>query len=594
MNAIAGGAGGQTKPSKRSQGKMSRRIITTTNYELLWFNWNLCIFIFIIHFQITVCDGFCSMSFRTRFFFFFFQPKLFIWPDDKKVKIEKKREIATTLLTKNCGPFQNVFCVSETYLPTTSLYLASSCYHSTLLFYYTNQAQSSSYHPSPNHKVMRARGGSRDNDTSEEELYSDGWVNYTPYKHKTSSVQDDTEGVMDEELHKKHATNGKALPGRPRRRRRAVSETKNGNRGKPSSQSFCYQFYAKWIQGCLQNSALSSNLLLAVLLWYCLGVVSITSSKILLTPAKVHFKHPRYYHHVGGVPPLYLTLQQLFLGSCFLRTLLSIRFLNSPGVQPWSFLRSNAVEASKHPHHYGSLTERSRTSSLRSPRQSSSSSSSLSTILPRWLLEIKDILHEQHARYLFLSAACFAFGFLATNWGFNGTSAAFVETIKAAEPITSAALAVLWKLETLTQLEVSSLASIVAGVVLSTVGNVHAPSTHSASSSSSSWMTSLTASITSCTIVMISNLCFSFRGLFQKLFRVTHPASRVDDVNLQFRMQQIGVCLLALPVLQWDVSGMVYHCYKLITTSPHHVSMGVMIRYVTLALMNGIAFTSYK
>ena len=45
---------------------------------------------------------------------------------------------------------------------------------------------------------------------------------------------------------------------------------------------------------------------------------------------------------------------------------------------------------------------------------------------------------------------------------------------------------------------------------------------------------------------MVANLCFSFRGLHQKLLRGTHQGTKeeMDDVNLQYRMQQIG---------EWDL-----------------------------------------
>jgi drug/metabolite transporter (DMT)-like permease len=70
-----------------------------------------------------------------------------------------------------------------------------------------------------------------------------------------------------------------------------------------------------------------------------------------------------------------------------------------------------------------------------------------------------------------LTALYFTFGFLATNYSFERSSASFVETVKAAEPITSAAVAVGWGIETLGSREVASLLAIVSGVLLSTWGN---------------------------------------------------------------------------------------------------------------------------
>jgi hypothetical protein len=48
---------------------------------------------------------------------------------------------------------------------------------------------------------------------------------------------------------------------------------------------------------------------------------------------------------------------------------------------------------------------------------------------------------------------------------------------------------------------------------------------------------------------MASNVCFSFRGLYQKLFRLTPygTTSQIDDITLQYKMQLIGATLLVLP-----------------------------------------------
>lgn len=102
-------------------------------------------------------------------------------------------------------------------------------------------------------------------------------------------------------------------------------------------------------------------------------------------------------------------------------------------------------------------------------------------------------------------------------------------------------------------------------------------------------------SIKSCLVVMASNLCFSFRGLHQKLFRASSQgnASQVDDLNLQFRMQQIGVYALIVPVLILNAPGMIRSVWDLSTTVGL-IKSGILLRYLSLALINGTAFTSYK
>jgi hypothetical protein len=118
-------------------------------------------------------------------------------------------------------------------------------------------------------------------------------------------------------------------------------------------------------------------------------------------------------------------------------------------------------------------------------------------------------------------------------------------------------------------------------VVLSTLGNVQR---------GGGGATSLRESVKSCLVVILSNLCFSFRGLHQKLFRATTQGnkSNFDDLNLQYRMQQIGVGLLILPVLLWDTRSLL----SLIFSSGRSPADG--LRLLGLSVVNGFAFTSYK
>ena len=106
---------------------------------------------------------------------------------------------------------------------------------------------------------------------------------------------------------------------------------------------------------------------------------------------------------------------------------------------------------------------------------------------------------------------------------------------------------------------------------------------------------SFAESFQTCLLVMTANLCFSFRGLHQKLFRASSQgnASEVDDLNLQYRMQQIGVYTLLFPVMLWNAPGIMSSVWDLYQTVGL-IQSGVLLRYVILALVNGLAFTSYK
>ena len=212
-------------------------------------------------------------------------------------------------------------------------------------------------------------------------------------------------------------------------------------------------------------------------------------------------------------------------------------------------------------------------------------------VLTLVLLQLKrTTISDLISSNLVLAGVCFAMGFLATNSGFLASSAAFVETVKAAEPITSAMVAVMWRIETLSGQEALSLGSIVTGVLISTLAH----STTKAAGSGSVGA-SLLQSLQSCIVVMTANLCFSFRGLYQKLFRATPEGSAqvIDDLNLQMRMQQIGVMLLVVPVIVLDLPEISSSVLTL-SIEVGLIRSGVFFRYLGLALINGIAFTSYK
>ncbi len=315
-----------------------------------------------------------------------------------------------------------------------------------------------------------------------------------------------------------------------------------------------------------------------VILWYCLGIISIATSKILLSTHRV--------------PPLLLTLQQLLIGMILLRTLLYYMQTNNTanggkdldvddytlhpkGLQPVP-LQINTNTAMKSDCEVGRYKRKSSNEETIIATQNRSSSGILSALLALANPSSSAINHRIHNQLL-LSSIYFTIGFLLTNVGFRTGSAAFVETVKAAEPITSAATAVFWGIERLGPEEVASLGGIIIGVVCSTLG-------HGGPSSSSPQ-----SLLTSSCIVLLANLCFSFRGLHQKIFRATPQGNImvIDDMNLQFRMQQIGFLLLSIPA----VLGYMHLPYRLIQEG---VAFRYLLRYFLLCVINGVAFASYN
>uniref|UniRef100_A0A7S1ZZ84 Sugar phosphate transporter domain-containing protein n=1 Tax=Ditylum brightwellii TaxID=49249 RepID=A0A7S1ZZ84_9STRA len=292
----------------------------------------------------------------------------------------------------------------------------------------------------------------------------------------------------------------------------------------------------------------------AVLLWYFLGVCSITTSKILLTDYKEN-----------GLTPSVLTIQQFTLGVSFLRLCMVKKWFGGNGIVKWNKVLHSGLKSSG-----GGFVSNF--------KNSTSASSSSNTA------------------QLFLTGLFFSLGFWATNYSFQASDASFVETVKAAEPITSASVAVLWKIEVLSWEEAASLGGIVVGVLTSTLANgMMSTKTAEAASAGSLVSSSVGTAIRACAVVMTANLCFSFRGLYQKIFRASPQGnpSVMDDMNLQYRMQQIGILLCLIPVLLFDMPHVIRELWD-VSDKARFMLSWVFLRYVSIAVINGFAFTSYN
>lgn len=281
---------------------------------------------------------------------------------------------------------------------------------------------------------------------------------------------------------------------------------------------------------------------IAVIIWYILGVVSISTTKMILTT----------YESVGMTPRI-LTLQQLFIGMIILRLWMWM-IPSDKSTYPSIHLNLKKMISIS----YGSRKE-----------------------------------HDASGCFELLSSGIFfTLGFLFTNLSFSSADASFVETIKASEPISSAGLSVLWKLETLSAKESYSLLGICVGVVISTVGNAKGANIDGVGGI----QPSLLQSFRSSAIVMGSNICFSFRGLYQKLFRAS-PMGRpsvVNDVCMQYLIHHIGVMVMAVLVFLLDAFPLVTKWYEMMISTDGVLSSSQIVPFVALSLVNGLAFTHYK
>lgn len=224
-----------------------------------------------------------------------------------------------------------------------------------------------------------------------------------------------------------------------------------------------------------------------------------------------------------GVPPLVLTLQQLTVGSLLLRS--HLYYTNR--LQPL-------------------------------PKNVSS--------------------NTQPIYYDFVLTGLFnALDFVASNTCFSHSSASFVETMKASEPLMTTAIALFFGIDSLTGNEAICFLILISGVFCSTVANssgkdrVHQHEFHQ--------------SMKTACIVMIANLCFALRAKSQKLFRVHVDSQKVDDENLLMHMEQIGAMSLVIPVIIFELPGILERIVNSSLETNWHYSL--------LAVTNAACFCTY-
>ncbi|KAJ8599431.1 hypothetical protein CTAYLR_007994 [Chrysophaeum taylorii] len=118
------------------------------------------------------------------------------------------------------------------------------------------------------------------------------------------------------------------------------------------------------------------------------------------------------------------------------------------------------------------------------------------------------LTRNSETRAVAKTAAAYAMGFLLTNLAFAMAAASFVETVKAGEPVSTAALAASWLGERESVATYLSLAPIVLGIALATATEDTAP------------VLSLATLVT-----LGSNVCFSLRAVFVKQLKQSCPSS---------------------------------------------------------------------
>jgi drug/metabolite transporter (DMT)-like permease len=293
----------------------------------------------------------------------------------------------------------------------------------------------------------------------------------------------------------------------------------------------------------------------ALMAWYGISVFSIVTTKILV--------------QTWNCPPIVLTVQQLILGTILLRFVLLIR---DGAIQPWPWDMTSTgitISAVNNP---PSNDLPPHAKSFESPRESTMENELLLDRMKRQMPWLK------HPNFVW-SGIFNSCDFLATNFAFSLSSAHFVETIKASEPITTTAIALFWKVDGLSMMEATSLSVLITGVIMSTWGN-------STDENMIADEQKLLVSVQTASLAILANVNFGFRAINQKKYRsTTHETEQLDDINFLCRMMQVGAIFLLLPTLLMN-----FHTLGRALHAPGELQL----TYVGLSMINSVSYVTYK
>jgi hypothetical protein len=336
----------------------------------------------------------------------------------------------------------------------------------------------------------------------------------------------------------------------------------------PSQELDTFDTYSRLLIGLASYVSRNRFIIGVIASWYLLGVVAIVSTKLLLME--------------WSVPPLFLTFQQLVLASSLLR--LRLAAFSRGGAQPMPVLTVR-LRRGKSASDNDSVSVEDSTCLADGSEHSNESASFLTTEgKPSNDVDEND---DNTAPLDFYLAGLFnCMDFLASNTAFSASTANFVETIKASDPITTTTVALVYGVDRLGLMEAGSLVLLVSGILLSTWGNGGSDEHgyHRALQGlDTTVILSWEASVRSALLVVVANFSFAFRAMTQKLYQ-RHARVTLNDDNLLFRLQQVGWMTLLVPVL-------VVYCGTLrgvLAITEHKLD------YAKLSLVNAIAYATYK
>ncbi|KAL7563012.1 hypothetical protein ACA910_013534 [Epithemia clementina (nom. ined.)] len=346
-------------------------------------------------------------------------------------------------------------------------------------------------------------------------------------------------------------------------------------------------YNSKTFRCCFASSLDQLVLFGTIAMWFLVGVIAIVTTKLLAT--------------AWQVPPLLLTAQQMVLGSSLLRLLLGF----SSHVQPWPSKTSEMLSlpsttttissenSTPERRRYELLSEDCTTETIKSTAATTPTARELVRSTSAAAAAAKQSILSFSNIDLVLTGIFNSLDILASNTAFYASAASFVETVKASEPITTTVVALFWRIDQLRPKEALALLVLISGVFLSTYDNAQTEPNSSSSSTTTAAMdeqeqeakAALELSIRTALTVMVANLCFAFRALCQKRYRANTDLLQLNDVNLLFRLQQMGAMVLVFPCLLVH-GGIIFRATALPTA--------VKLRYIGLAFVNAASFVVYN
>jgi hypothetical protein len=180
------------------------------------------------------------------------------------------------------------------------------------------------------------------------------------------------------------------------------------------------------------------------------------------------------------------------------------------------------------------------------------------------------------------------------------------ESIKASEPLTSAAVAMSYGVDALTKSEGLGLLSICLGVYMISSGGTAGGGTAGGATT-----TTMAHSTTATVLVLMSNLCFSLRATFQKKINPSTgngngngngstsngQGSVIDPTTLQFRFSYFGLYLTLPLFLVYQILSFSVKDATDVTDAADATTSPVATFYkstLPLLIINTLTFTTYN